>query len=372
MSTRLASARRLVVKVGSALVTNNGAGLDLSAIDDWARQIAQLRQRGKEAILVSSGAIACGMQRLGWTKRPKSVHELQAAAAVGQMGLAQVYESAFTRYGLHTAQVLLTHDDLADRKRYLNARSTLTTLLALGVVPIINENDTVVTDEIKFGDNDTLGALVANLIEADALIILTDQQGLYTADPRKDPGATLIDEAAAGDARLEAMAGGAGTSIGKGGMITKVLAAKRAARSGAHTAIASGREADAVVRLAAGEAVGTLLVSQTPPLAARKQWLADHLQTAGRLLLDAGAVAALRAGTSLLPIGVVASEGDFERGAAVACISPEGQEIARGLTNYGSGETRLIARKSSQEIEDILGYVDEPEIIHRDNLILVS
>lgn len=372
MSTRLASTRRLVVKVGSALVTNNGAGLDLSAIDDWARQIAQLRQGGKEAILVSSGAIACGMQRLGWTKRPKSVHELQAAAAVGQMGLAQVYESAFTRYGLHTAQVLLTHDDLADRKRYLNARSTLTTLLALGVVPIINENDTVVTDEIKFGDNDTLGALVANLIEADALIILTDQQGLYTADPRKDPEATLIGEAAAGDARLEAMAGGAGTSIGKGGMITKVLAAKRAARSGAHTAIASGRETDAVVRLAAGEAVGTLLVSQTPPLAARKQWLADHLQTAGRLLLDAGAVAALRAGRSLLPIGVVASEGDFERGAAVACISPEGREIARGLTNYGSGETRLIARKPSQEIEDILGYVDEPEIIHRDNLILVS
>ncbi len=372
MTTRLATARRLVVKVGSALVTNNGSGLDLAAINDWARQIAILRQQGKEVVLVSSGAIACGMQRLGWTKRPKSVHELQAAAAVGQMGLAQVYEGAFTRYGLHTAQILLTHDDLADRKRYLNARSTLTTLLDLGVVPIINENDTVVTDEIKFGDNDTLGALVANLIEAEALIILTDQQGLYTADPRKDPAATLIAEATAGDGTLEGMAGGAGTSIGKGGMITKVLAAKRAARSGAHTAIASGREADAIVRLAAGEAVGTLLVSTTPPLAARKQWLADHLQTAGRLILDAGAVAALQAGRSLLPIGVVASEGEFERGAAVACISPEGREIARGLANYGSGEARLIARKSSQEIEDILGYVDEPEIIHRDNLILLG
>ncbi|MBK7899233.1 MAG: glutamate 5-kinase [Azonexus sp.] len=370
--TRLATVRRLVVKVGSALVTNNGAGLDLAAIDNWARQIAALRRQGKEVVLVSSGAIACGMQRLGWSKRPKSVHELQAAAAVGQMGLAQVYEGAFSQYGLPTAQILLTHDDLADRKRYLNARSTLTTLLELGVVPIINENDTVVTDEIKFGDNDTLGALVANLIEAEALIILTDQPGLYTADPRRDASATLIAEATAGDESLEGMAGGAGSSLGKGGMITKVLAAKRAAKSGAHTAIASGREADAIVRLAAGEAVGTLLLSATPPLAARKQWLADHLQTAGRLLLDAGAVTALRAGRSLLPIGVLASEGDFERGAAVACISPEGHEIARGLCNYGSGETRLIARKSSQEIEDVLGYVDEPELIHRNNLIVLN
>jgi len=310
------------------------------------------------------------MQRLGWTSRPQEMHQLQAAAAVGQMGLAQAYESVFAQNGLHTAQILLTHDDLADRKRYLNARSTLTTLLELGVVPIINENDTVVTDEIKFGDNDTLGALVANLIEAEGLIILTDQSGLYTADPRKDPGATLIGEATAGDETLERMAGGAGSSIGKGGMITKVLAAKRAAKSGAHTAIASGREADVVIRLAAGAAVGTLLVSETPPLAARKQWLADHLQTAGRLVLDAGAVTALRAGKSLLPVGVVAAEGEFERGAAVACISPDGREIARGLSNYGGGEARLIARKSSQEIESLLGYVDEPEIIHRDNLIL--
>ncbi len=370
--TRLASVKRFVVKVGSALVTNNGEGLDLAAINDWARQISVLRQQGKEVVLVSSGAIACGMQRLGWSKRPKTVHELQAAAAVGQMGLVQVYEGAFSKHGLHTAQILLTHDDLADRKRYLNARSTLTTLLALGVIPIINENDTVVTDEIKFGDNDTLGALVANLIEAEALIILTDQTGLYTADPRKDPTATLISEAIAGDRTLENMAGGAGTSIGKGGMITKVIAAKRAAKSGAHTAIASGHETDPIIRLAQGESVGTLLISQTQPLAARKQWLADHLQLTGRLLLDEGAVNALKAGKSLLPIGVVAVEGEFERGAAIACLSPDGMEIARGLSNYASNEARRIARKPSSEIENLLGYVDEREIIHRDNLILTA
>ena len=369
-TTRIATARRLVIKVGSALVTNNGEGLDLAAIGEWARQISLLRQGGKEVVLVSSGAIACGMQRLGWHKRPHAVHELQAAAAVGQMGLAQVYESAFARHGLHTAQVLLTHDDLADRKRYLNARSTLTTLLQLDVVPIINENDTVVTDEIKFGDNDTLGALVANLVEADCLIILTDQQGLFTADPRKDPAATLIGEARAGDTTLEAMAGGAGTLYGKGGMITKVIAAKRAARSGAHTVIASGREPDVMPRLAKGEAVGTLLFSDTPPLTARKQWLADHLQLNGKLVLDAGAVAALKEGKSLLPIGVVSVQGDFERGAAVACLSPDGSEVARGLANYGSGESRRIAKRPSQDIEGILGYLDEPEIIHRDNLIL--
>ena len=370
--TRIAQAKRLVIKVGSALVTNNGEGLDTAAIQEWARQIAMLRARGREVLLVSSGAIACGMQRLGWAKRPKSVHELQAAAAVGQMGLAQVYDRAFLEHGLHTAQILLTHDDLADRKRYLNARSTLSTLLALGVVPIINENDTVVTDEIKFGDNDTLGALVANLIEADALIILTDQPGLYTADPRKDPAATLISEAVAGDRALEAMAGGAGTRVGTGGMITKVIAAKRAARSGAHTAIASGRELDPIIRLADGEALGTLLVSQTPPLAARKQWLADHLQLAGRLHLDAGAVDALKMGKSLLPIGVTAIEGEFERGAAVACLDPQGREVARGLCNYGSGEGRLITRKTSTEIETLLGYIDEPEMIHRDNLIVTK
>lgn len=368
--SRLASAKRLVVKVGSALVTSNGNGLDLAAIDSWARQIAALREQGREVILVSSGAVACGVQRLGWGRRPKTVHEKQAAAAVGQAGLVEVYEAAFSKHGLHTAQILLTHDDLADRKRYLNARATLNTLLGLGVIPIINENDTVITDEIKFGDNDTLGALVANLLEADTLIILTDQQGLYTADPRKDPAATLIDQASAGDPALEAMAGGAGSRVGTGGMITKVIAAKRAARSGADTVIASGHETDPILRLAAGEALGTLLVAQTPPLAARKQWLADHLQLAGRLMLDDGAIKALKSGKSLLPVGIVAVDGEFERGAAVACIAPDGREIARGLANYGSGEARLIARKATADIESILGYLDEPEMIHRDNLIL--
>ncbi len=371
-TTCLATAQRLILKVGSALVTNNGAGLDLTAINDWARQIAQLRKAGKEVILVSSGAIASGMERLGWSKRPKAVHELQACAAIGQMELAQVYESAFIRHGLQTAQVLLTHDDLSDRKRYLNARATLKTLLGLGVVPIINENDTVVTDEIKFGDNDTLGALVANLIEADCLIILTDQQGLYTADPRKDPQATLVAEACAGEPALEAMAGGAGTQYGKGGMITKIIAAKRAARSGTHTAIASGHEKDVMIRLARGEPVGTLLVSETPPLNARKQWLADHLQLCGKLQLDAGAVKALREGKSLLPIGVVEVLGEFERGAAVACLSPEGIEVARGLVNYSSSDSRRIAHRNSTEIEELLGFINETDIIHRDNLILTG
>ena len=368
--TRIAEAKRLVIKVGSALVTNNGAGLDLPAIDEWAKQIAALRAQGREVVLVSSGAIACGMQRLGWSRRPRAVHELQACAAVGQMGLAQVYETAFAAHGLHTAQVLLTHEDLADRKRYLNARTTLSTLLSLGVVPIINENDTVVTDEIKFGDNDTLGALVANLVDADCLVILTDQRGLYTADPRKDPQATLITEARAGDPALEAMAGGAGTQYGKGGMITKVIAAKRAANSGAHTVIASGRERDVMPRLARGESIGTLLFSEMPPLNARKQWLADHLQLNGRLILDAGAVKALGEGKSLLPIGVVEVQGEFERGAAVACVSPGGTEVARGLINYGSSDARRLARHPSTDIENILGYIDEPEMIHRDNLVV--
>ncbi|MDR3324268.1 MAG: glutamate 5-kinase [Zoogloeaceae bacterium] len=368
----LAQARRIVIKIGSALITNNGVGLAEEAIRDWARQIARLREEGRQVVLVSSGAIACGMQRLGLPKRPREIHDLQACAAVGQMGLAQIYQAAFAQYGLHTAQILLTHDDLADRKRYLNARSTLHTLLNLGVVPIINENDTVVTDEIKFGDNDTLGALVTNAVEADVLILLTDQPGLYTADPRKDPAATLIHTAIAGEARLEAMAGGAGTAVGTGGMLTKVLAAKRAAKSGAATIIASGREADVLLRLAAGEAVGTRLVSQTEPLAAKKQWLADHLSTAGQLYLDDGACQALHAGKSLLPIGVLSIVGDFERGAAVACIAVNGREIARGLVNYGSFEARRIARHPSQEIEGLLGYVAEAEMIHRDNLILLD
>ncbi|MDR1854801.1 MAG: glutamate 5-kinase [Azoarcus sp.] len=368
--TRIHDARRLVVKVGSALVTNNGAGLDHAAVDDWARQIAALRRGGREIALVSSGAIAAGMQKLGWKKRPREMRELQAAAAVGQMDLVQAYEKIFTRHGLVTAQILLTHDDLADRQRYLNARSTLIALLELGVIPIINENDTVVTDEIKFGDNDTLGALVANLIEADALVILTDQQGLFTADPRRDADATLVKEGDADDRRFEAMAGGAGTGIGKGGMLTKVLAARRAARSGAHTCIASGREPDVLTRLVDGVAVGTLLLANATPMAARKQWLADHLQLAGAVLIDAGAIKALDAGKSLLPVGVREARGDFRRGEAVACLNEAGEEIARGLVNYGASECRRILGKPSAEIEAILGYVDTPELIHRDNLVV--
>ena len=372
MATLLKSARRLVVKVGSSLVTNQGQGLDRAAIARWAAQIAQLRTHSKEVVLVSSGAIAEGMQRLGWTKRPQAMQELQAAAAVGQMGLVQVYETCFREHGLHTAQVLLTHADLADRQRYLNARSTLRTLLALGVIPIINENDTVVTDEIKFGDNDTLGALVTNLIEADCLIILTDQAGLYTRDPREDPSAELVRKAKAGAPELEDMCGSAGSHIAKGGMLTKVLAAKRAARSGAHTVIASGHEPEVLLRLAEGEAIGTQLVAETMPIAARKQWLADHLQVNGRLVLDGGAMRALvKEGKSLLPIGVKSIEGAFERGAVVACISPEGKELARGLVNYGANEARRILGKPSSEILSVLGYVDEPELIHRDNLVLL-
>ena len=371
MSARLSNARRFVVKVGSSLVTNRGEGLDVAAMANWVAQIATLRAAGKEVVLVSSGAIAEGMQRLGWRKRPGAMHELQAAAAVGQMGLVQAYESCFRDHGIRTAQVLLTHADLADRQRYLNARSTLRTLIELGVVPVINENDTVVTDEIR-GDNDTLASLVANLIEADVLVILTDQQGLYTADPRKDPAATLVHEARAGEPQLEAMAGGAGSLIGRGGMLTKVLAAKGAARSGAHTVIASGHEADVLVRLGRGEATGTLLHADTAPLAARKTWLAAHVQVTGRVMLDAGAVRALAAGgKSLLPIGVKAVEGEFERGAVVACVAPDGREIARGLVNYSAAESRRILGKPSGEIEATLGYVDEPELIHRDNLVLL-
>jgi len=368
----VSGARRLVVKVGSSLVTDEGRGLDHAAIARWAAQIAALRTAGRQIILVSSGAIAEGMQRLGWARRPNALHELQAAAAVGQMGLVQCYESCFREHAIATAQVLLTHSDMADRQRYLNARSTLRTLLDLGVIPVINENDTVATDEIKFGDNDTLAALVTNLVEADALIILTDQAGLYDADPRREPAAKLIRAAAAGDGVLETYAGGTGSAISKGGMLTKVLAARRAARSGAHTVIASGREPAVLTRLAAGEAIGTQLTASTMALAARKQWMADHLTVSGRLTLDAGAVRALtKDGKSLLPIGVVAVAGEFERGAVVAVAAPDGTEIARGLVNYASAEARLIMKRPSNEIETILGYVDEPELIHRDNLVLI-
>ena len=368
----VASARRLVVKVGSSLVTDDGRGIDHAAVARWADEIAALKRDGREVVLVSSGAIAEGMKRLGWATRPKAIHDLQAAAAVGQMGLVQAYEAAFSAFGLHTAQILLTHDDLSDRRRYLNARSTLTTLLALSVIPVINENDTVTTDEIRVGDNDTLGALVTNLIEADVLILLTDQHGLYTADPRRDAGATLVATARAGDPSLEAMAGGAG-SFGRGGMLTKVLAAKRAARSGASTVIASGREANVLTRLAAGERVGTELFAEAQSLAARKQWLADHVQLAGKVRLDDGAVRALaREGKSLLPIGVVAVEGSFERGEVVGCFAPDGREVARGLVNYASTDAARIVRQPSSQIEAILGWVDEPELIHRDNLVLLA
>ncbi len=369
----LLNARRIVVKVGSSLVTNEGRGLDTAAIGLWCQQLAVLVKSGREVIMVSSGAIAEGMKRLGWATRPKAIHEQQAAAAVGQMGLVQVYESQLRDNGLASAQVLLTHADLTDRERYLNARSTLLTLLQLGVVPVINENDTVVTDEIKFGDNDTLGALVANLVDADALIILTDQKGLYSADPRKDPEARFIDEAVAGDPALEAMAGGAGSSIGKGGMITKILAAKRAAGSGASTVIAWGREPNALIRLTQGEAIGTLLVAQTPKNQARKQWMADHLQLRGSVAVDAGAAVKVRdEGKSLLPIGMTSVQGEFSRGDVIAVQDAAGCEIARGLANYSSAEARLICRKPSAEFEKLLGYTGEAEMVHRTNLVLTS
>jgi glutamate 5-kinase len=371
LSPVLLSARRIVVKIGSSLVTDEGRGLDAEAIGLWCGQLAQLVQDGREVIVVSSGAIAEGMKRLGWASRPKAIHELQAAAAVGQMGLVQVYESKLRERGIGSAQVLLTHADLADRERYLNARSTLLTLIQLGVVPVINENDTVVNDEIKFGDNDTLGALVANLVEADLLIILTDQKGLFTADPRKDPMAELVPEAQAGDPALETMAGGAGSSIGKGGMLTKILAAKRAAGSGASTVIAWGREPDALVRLTRGETIGTLLVAQTAKNQARKQWIADHLQMRGSVVVDAGAVVKVRdEGKSLLPIGMTSVQGEFSRGDVIAVRDDEGLEIARGLANYTSAEARLICRKSSAEFERLLGYTGEPEMVHRTNLVL--
>ncbi|MDO5101887.1 MAG: glutamate 5-kinase [Lautropia sp.] len=383
-------AQRWVIKVGSSLVTRGGQGVDQAAIDHWSDQIAALRRQmaehggagasdeGSEAarilpeiMLVSSGAIAEGVKRLGWTSRPREVAELQAAAAIGQMGIVQAYESSFRRHGIVTAQVLLTHEDLADRRRYLNARSMLNRLLALGVVPIINENDSVITDEIKVGDNDTLGALVGNLTEAEWLVILTDQAGLYTADPRKDPSAMLLPEVPAGDPALERMAGGAGSSVGTGGMLTKVLAAKRAARSGTSTIVCSGHEPDVLLRLMAGESIGTRFIAQTQRLAARKKWMADHLQVRGRVLVDAGASKALRSGgRSLLPVGVVGVEGDFGRGELVSVWEQAGGEIARGLANYAATDARRLVRQPSSRIEAILGFIEEPELIHRDNLVL--
>ncbi|MGQ4879113.1 glutamate 5-kinase [Billgrantia sp. LNSP4103-1] len=367
----LRGARRVVVKIGSALLTNDGRGLDEAAVGGWVDQIAVLHRQGVEVVLVSSGAVAAGMVRLGWQVRPSAVHELQAAAAVGQNGLTQCYEHHFARHGLLTAQVLLTHDDLSNRKRYLNARSALRTLVDLRVVPVVNENDTVVTDEIRFGDNDTLGALVANLLEAEALVILTDQEGLFDADPRHNPAASLIREGRADDPALAAMAGGGG-ALGRGGMTTKVQAARLAARSGAVTVIASGRQPEVLTRLVQGERLGTLLCPEEAPIAARKRWLAGQLQVRGSLTLDAGAVKVLRgSGSSLLAVGVKSLSGDFVRGDMVLCLNEQGERIAKGLVNYGADEARRILGQPSHQIEAILGYMEAPELIHRDNLVVL-
>lgn len=370
--TQLRQARRLVVKIGSALLTNDGRGLDVVALGLWVDQIVELVGVGVEVVVVSSGSVAEGMSRLGWTVRPQQLHELQAAAAVGQMGLVQTWEAQFKRHDLHSAQVLLTHDDLSDRKRYLNARSTLRALLDFGVVPIVNENDTVVTDEIRFGDNDTLGALVANLIEADGLIILTDQLGLFDKDPRQNPDAQLVDERRANDPELDVMAAGAAGALGRGGMQTKVRAARLAARSGAFTVIVGGKIEQVIARLRDGEVIGTLLLPEQGRIAARKQWLASHLQTRGRLTLDQGAVAVLcRGGRSLLPVGVKGVSGQFRRGEMVSCVDENGKEIARGLVNYDADEAREIAGISSKRITEVLGYISDEEMIHRDNLVVV-
>ena len=369
---QLKQSKRWVVKIGSALLTADGKGLDRVAIADWVEQLAQLRAQGLELVLVSSGAVAEGMSRLGWSQRPHSLHDLQAAAAVGQMGLIEAYESCFQKFDLHTAQILLGHDDISARDRYLNARGTLTTLLELGVIPIINENDTVVTDEIRFGDNDTLGALVANLIDADTLVILTDQQGLYESDPRSNPQAKLLHDAAADDGRLVEMASGGSGVLGRGGMATKVGAAKLAARSGANTVIAGGSEPSVLLRIAAGEQVGTLLRAAQQPLLARKQWLAGMSKLKGLLELDDGAVKVLcGSGKSLLPVGVKSVSGDFERGDLVSCIDLAGREVARGLVNYSAQEAQLLCGRASSEIEVLLGYQGDDELIHRDNLVLL-
>lgn len=369
---RVQRARRLVVKIGSALLTNDGRGLDVAALAGWVDQLTALIRDDIEVVLVSSGSVAEGMSRLGWRERPQHLHELQAAAAVGQMGLVQTWEAQFKRHGLHSAQILLTHDDLSDRKRYLNARSTLRTLLDLGVIPIVNENDTVVTDEIRFGDNDTLGALVANLVEADGLVILTDQDGLFDRDPRKHADAMLVDERLASDAELDAMAAGGAGMLGRGGMQTKVRAARLAARSGAFTVIAGGRLEQVITRLRAGESLGTLLLPEQERIAARKQWLASHLKTRGQLVLDAGAVRVLcQGGRSLLPVGVRSVTGQFRRGEMVSCADESGREVARGLVNYDADEARAIAGRSSDRIAEMLGYVSDEEMIHRDNLVIV-
>ncbi len=369
----LRQTQRIVIKIGSSLLTDNGRGLDNQAIALWVEQIAALTKQGKQVLLVSSGSVAEGMVRLGWKKRPHLLCELQAAASVGQMGLVQTYESLFQAYQLHTAQVLLTHEDLSDRKRYLNARSTLLSLLKFSVIPVINENDTVATDEIRFGDNDTLAALVANLVEAEILIILTDQSGLYDKNPVFNDDARLIDSAQANDPSLRAMAGESNSQLGRGGMVTKLHAAKLASRSGAATVIASGREKNVITRILEGEVLGTFLAPTDEPLLARKRWLVGQLKVNGKIVLDDGAVNVLeRSGKSLLAIGVESIEGCFKRGELVACYDLSGREIARGLVNYSFEEVEIIKRKPSHQIEALLGYVAEPELIHRDNLVLIE
>ncbi len=368
---KLAKAQRWVIKIGSALLTNNGFGLRHDSLDKWVTQIMQLRQRGIEIVLVSSGAIAEGISRLGWNHRPHAVNELQAAAAVGQMGLIQAYESCFQRYDTHTAQVLLTHDDIADRERYLNARTSLRTLVDLGVVPVVNENDTVATNELRFGDNDTLAGLVANLIEADLLVILTDQEGLFKSDPQTNPDAELVHEARAGDTALKEFAGEGG-ALGRGGMVTKLQAAVTAAKSGTDTVIASGLAVNVLQAIATGETIGTLLTAPRERLAARKQWVSSQSRIKGKLTLDHGATNALCSqGKSLLAVGVTTVEGNFKRGEIVACLDKDGKEIARGLVNYNAVESQLIMGKNSDTFEELLGYIYKPELIHRDNLIIL-
>ncbi|MFK7852847.1 MAG: glutamate 5-kinase [Granulosicoccus sp.] len=372
MRERLKSANRWVVKVGSSLLTADGKGLDQSIIDNWTSQIASLMQNGVEVVLVSSGSIAEGVARLKLSQRPTRVDELQAAAAVGQMGLIRAYESGFERYDRLTAQILLTHDDLADRRRYLNARATLSTLLRRGVLPIVNENDTVITDEIRLGDNDTLGAQVANLIDADVLILLTDQSGLFDKDPRNNADAVLLERANASDPAILALAGPAGSSLGSGGMRTKVLAADRAAQNGATTVIADGRETDVLLRLKEGEAIGTMLTSEQKPRDARKRWLADQLRSKGSLTLDEGACSVLRTrGSSLLAVGVKRCDGNFSRGDLVTCLDNNGKEVARGLINYNSVDTQRLLGQSSELFEQLLGFSGEPELVHRDNMIVL-
>ena len=369
---QIPSTRRWVVKIGSALLTGDGKGLDREALASWVAQMAAWVEGGRELVLVSSGAVAEGMSRMGWSRRPDSIHELQAAAAIGQMGLVQAYEACFQKHNLHTAQVLLTHDDLTNRQRYLNARSTLRTILGLGVVPVVNENDTVASDELRFGDNDTLAAMVANLIEADLLVLLTDQEGLFDSDPRTNPNARLIGQSRVDDPALDAYAGGSRTGLGRGGMVTKLRAARLAARSGTATIIAPGAGDRVLARIAGGAETGTLLAPAQEPAAARKRWLAGHLQVRGRLVLDEGAVKVLRnSGSSLLAVGVKGVSGAFVRGEVVSCVDEQGREVARGLVNYSAGEAERIMGQPSGRIREILGYVDDEELIHRDNLVLV-